>query len=150
MRQEAPRRLCGVVLAERIASQRDESVLVVERRNHIAGNAFDCFNDDGILIHRYKPHIFHANAKPIFDYLSQFTPWRSYVHRLLGMLDGKLVPIPINLDTVNLHYGHSLTSENLAEWFAAFRYYNMAQIVGQALATFRQIAQDLPARKAAV
>jgi UDP-galactopyranose mutase len=109
----------GSVLAERIASQRDESVLIVDRRNHIAGNAYDCYNEDGLLIHRYGPHIFHTNAKAIFDYLSQFTKWRPYEHRVLGMVDGKLVPIPINLDTVNKLYALSLTSDELTGWFQA-------------------------------
>ncbi|MER8456790.1 UDP-galactopyranose mutase [Mesorhizobium sp. M0976] len=111
----------GSVLAERIASQRQESVLIVDRRNHIGGNAYDCYDEAGILIHRYGPHIFHTNAQSIVDYLSQFTEWRSYEHRVLSLVDGKLLPIPINLDTINRLYGLKLTSEQLQEFFASRR-----------------------------
>ena len=107
----------GSVLAERIASQRKESVIIVDRRPHIAGNAFDAYNDDGLLIHKYGPHIFHTNAESIFSYLSQFTTWRPYEHRVLAHVDDKLLPIPINLDTVNNLYGLSLDSEGLEAFF---------------------------------
>lgn len=108
----------GAVLAERFASQRGERVLVVDRRSHVAGNAHDHFNEAGILVHRYGPHIFHTNSQAIFDYLSKFTQWRPYEHRVLGQVDGMLVPIPINLDTINRLYGLELTSEQLVKWFA--------------------------------
>lgn len=108
----------GAVLAERLASQRGEKVLVVDRRGHIAGNAYDRLNADGLLIHEYGPHIFHTNSQQILDYLSQFTEWRPYEHRVLGHVDDMLVPIPINLDTVNKLYGLNLTSEELTDWFA--------------------------------
>jgi UDP-galactopyranose mutase len=85
-------------------------VLVVEKRPHIGGNAYDRFNDDGILIHPYGPHIFHTNSADIFEYLSQFTQWRPYQHRVLASVDGQLVPMPINLDTINQLYGLNLTS----------------------------------------
>src|SRR3954452_5727129 len=88
----------GSVLAERLASQRDEKVLLIDRRAHIGGNAYDCYNEDGLLIHQYGPHIFHTNAQSIFDYLSQFTAWRPYEHRVLAHVDNRLVPVPINLD----------------------------------------------------
>lgn len=109
----------GSVLAERLASQRGESVLVVDRRNHIAGNAHDRYNEAGLLVHQYGPHIFHTNSQQILDYLSKFTSWRPYEHRVLGAVDGMLVPIPINLDTVNKLYSLNLTPAKLAEWFAA-------------------------------
>src|SRR3954470_5613172 len=108
----------GSVLAERLASQRGERVLVVDRREHVGGNAFDCFDSAGLLIHRYGPHIFHTHAAPIVDYLSQFTAWRPYEHRVLASVDGQLVPIPINLDTVNRLYGLSLTAFELEAFFA--------------------------------
>jgi UDP-galactopyranose mutase len=108
----------GSVLAERLASERGERVLVVDRRDHIGGNAFDRYDEAGILMHQYGPHIFHTNSKAIFDHLSQFTEWRFYEHRVLGQVDGKLVPIPINLDTVNTLYDLNLTSEELEGWFA--------------------------------
>ncbi|RWO00140.1 MAG: UDP-galactopyranose mutase, partial [Mesorhizobium sp.] len=111
----------GSVLAERIASQRQESVLLIDRRNHIGGNAYDCYDEAGILVHRYGPHIFHTNARSIIDYLSQFTEWRPYEHRVLSSVDGKLLPIPINLDTINRLYDLELTPEQLEEFFASRR-----------------------------
>jgi UDP-galactopyranose mutase len=109
----------GAVMAERIARVRGEKVLLIDRRPHIAGNAYDHPDAAGILIHKYGPHIFHTNAEAIFDYLSVFTQWRPYEHRVLARVDGMLVPIPINLDTVNRLYGLSLTSEELEGWFAS-------------------------------
>jgi UDP-galactopyranose mutase len=108
----------GSVLAERLASERNERVLLIDRRPHIGGNAYDCYDDEGLLIHQYGPHIFHTNSKQIFDYLSRFTEWRFYEHRVLAEVDGMQVPIPINLDTVNKLYGLNLTSEQLQDWFA--------------------------------
>ncbi|MDW9476091.1 UDP-galactopyranose mutase [Sinorhizobium meliloti] len=109
----------GSVLAERFASVRNERVLLLDRRSHVGGNAYDRYNDDGIIVHQYGPHIFHTNSKQIFDYLSLFTEWRPYAHKVLAEVDGMLVPIPINLDTVNMLYGLNLNSEQLAEWFKA-------------------------------
>ena len=109
----------GSVLAERLASQRGERVLIIDRRPHIGGNAYDRYDEAGLLIHQYGPHIFHTNAKQIFDHLSQFTEWRPYEHRVLAEVDGLLLPIPINLDTVNTLYRLNLTSEELEGWFAA-------------------------------
>jgi len=109
----------GSVLAERIASQRGERVLIIDKRPHISGNAYDRYDDAGLLIHQYGPHIFHTNSKAVMDYLSQFTRWRPYEHRVLADVDGMLLPIPINLDTVNKLFGLNLDSDGLAEWFAA-------------------------------
>jgi UDP-galactopyranose mutase len=109
----------GAVLAERLANERGDRVLVIDRRPHIAGNAFDHLDDAGLLIHRYGPHIFHTNSQAVFDYLSRFTAWRPYEHRVLGQVDGQLVPIPINLDTINRLYGLDLSSDELEGWFAA-------------------------------
>jgi UDP-galactopyranose mutase len=108
----------GSVLAERLANVRNERVIVIDRRPHIAGNAYDRYDEAGILMHQYGPHIFHTNSKQIFDHLSQFTEWRFYEHRVLGEVDGMHVPIPINLDTVNKLYSLDLTSEDLEGWFA--------------------------------
>jgi UDP-galactopyranose mutase len=93
--------------------------LICDRRNHIAGNAYDQYNEDGILVHKYGPHIFHTNSADVFEYLSQFTNWRNYEHRVLAEVDGKLVPIPINLDTVNKLYNLSLTEDSIEDFFAA-------------------------------
>lgn len=109
----------GSVLAERIASQLNERVLVIDRRHHIGGNAYDRHDDAGVLIHQYGPHIFHTNAQSIVDYLSQFTQWRPYEHRVLGVVDGKLVPIPINLTTINALYGLDLSEEQAAQFLQA-------------------------------
>jgi len=109
----------GSVLAERLAADAGKRVLVVDKRPHIGGNAFDEYDDAGLLVHRYGPHIFHTNSKEVFDYLSRFTEWRPYEHRVLGSVDGQLVPIPINLDTVNRLYGLKLTSFELEAFFAS-------------------------------
>lgn len=90
----------GCVLAERIATQLGETVLLVDQRDHIAGNAYDCYDEHGILMHRYGPHIFHTNAQHIWDYLGQFTHWRSYYHQVLGVIDGQQVPIPFNFNSL--------------------------------------------------
>ncbi len=107
----------GSVLAERLATQLGKKVLVIDKRNHIAGNAYDHYNDEGVLVHRYGPHIFHTNSRKVFDYLSHFTEWRPYEHRVKASVDGRLVPLPINLDTVNELYGLSLTQGELEAFF---------------------------------
>jgi UDP-galactopyranose mutase len=109
----------GSVIAERLARGLDKKVLVVDRRNHIGGNAYDCHDRHGILIHKYGPHIFHTNSADIFDYLSRFTEWRQYQHRVLACVDGRLVPIPINLDTLGELYGLKLTPDGMREFLAA-------------------------------
>lgn len=111
----------GSVLAERLANGSGKRVLICDKRPHIGGNAYDFYNDDGILIHSYGPHIFHTNSAEVFDYLSRFTEWREYQHRVLASVDGMLVPIPINLDTINKLYGLSLTSFELKEFFGKVR-----------------------------
>ncbi|QIL75929.1 UDP-galactopyranose mutase [Hymenobacter sp. HDW8] len=112
----------GSVLAERLATRSNKKVLIIDKRSHIAGNAYDHYNEDGVLVHKYGPHIFHTNSKDVFEYLSNFTDWRPYEHRVLASVDGQLVPMPINLDTINKLYGLSLNSfeveqflESLAE-----------------------------------
>jgi len=92
----------GAVLAERIASELGKRVLVIDRRGHIAGNAYDHCDDHGLLIHKYGPHIFHTASTKVWDYLSRFTQWRPYEHRVLGKIDGRLAPIPFNLNSLDL------------------------------------------------
>src|SRR5438067_3758699 len=111
----------GSVLAERLASQAGKRVLIIDRRNHVGGNAYDHYNDDGILVHKYGPHIFHTNSERVFQYLSRFTEWRSYEHRVLAHVDGQLLPIPINRTTVNRLYGLNLQTEAECEAFLAAR-----------------------------
>ena len=111
--------LAGGVLAERLASQWNKKVLIIDKRNHIGGNTFDFYNNDGILVHKYGPHIFHTNSKEVFNYLGQFTEWRPYEHRVLASVDGMLVPIPINLNTINQLYGLQLNSEQVDAFLAS-------------------------------
>jgi UDP-galactopyranose mutase len=108
----------GSTLAERLASQAGKKILIIDKRPHIAGNAYDRHDDAGIMIHQYGPHIFHTNSKQVFDYLSKFTKWRQYQHRVLACVDGQLLPIPINLDTINKLYGLNLTSMDVEQFFA--------------------------------
>lgn len=108
----------GAVMAERIASVRGETVLVVDKRDHIAGNAHDRLNADGIMFHQYGPHIFHTNSSAISDYLSRFTEWRPYEHRVLASVDGQLVPVPINRTTINALYGLDLDEAGVAAFLA--------------------------------
>ena len=107
----------GSVLAERLARGSNKKVLLCDKRPHIGGNAYDHYNEDGILVHKYGPHIFHTNSRDVFEYLSRFTAWRPYQHRVRASVDGQIVPIPINLDTINTLYGLNLTSFEVADFF---------------------------------
>jgi len=109
----------GSVLAERLATISNKKVLLIDKRNHIAGNAYDHYDQSGILVHKYGPHIFHTNSKEVFNYLSNFTEWRNYQHRVLASLDGQMVPMPINLTTINSLYGLNLSSDELTSFFEA-------------------------------
>ncbi len=95
----------GSVIAERIATQLGRKVLVIDRRNHIGGNAFDFRDSHGILVHKYGPHIFHTNSRMVWDYISQFTEWIPYEHRVLAEVDDKLVPVPFNLTSLRILFG---------------------------------------------
>ncbi|CCD91848.1 putative UDP-galactopyranose mutase [Bradyrhizobium sp. ORS 375] len=107
----------GSVLAERLATQLKQTVLIIDRRPHIGGNAYDCYDAAGVLMHRYGPHIFHTNSSEIFQYLSNFTEWRSYEHRVRASVKGQQLPIPINRTTLNRLYGLQLSTEEEAEAF---------------------------------
>jgi UDP-galactopyranose mutase len=107
----------GSVLAERLARGSNKKVILCDKRSHIGGNAYDHYNEAGILVHKYGPHIFHTNSREVFEYLSRFTQWRPYQHRVRASVDGQIVPIPINLDTINTLYGLGLTSFEVAEFF---------------------------------
>ena len=106
----------GSVISERLARVAGKTVLLVDRRPHIGGNAFDHYNEHGILVHRYGPHIFHTNSREVFEYLSQFTGWRPYEHHVLASVDGQLLPMPINLDTLNRLYGLNMNSFEAAKF----------------------------------
>src|SRR5215207_3831495 len=109
----------GAVLAERLASQANKKVLIVDKRNHVGGNAYDSYDEAGVLIHKYGPHIFHTNSADIVEYLKRFTAWRPYQHRVLACVDGQLLPIPINLDTINRLYGTQLTSLEVTRFLSS-------------------------------
>jgi UDP-galactopyranose mutase len=111
----------GSVLAERLTNDLDQRVLVIDRRPHIAGNAFDHTDEHGVLVHRYGAHIFHTNADVVVDYLSRFTDWRPYEHRVLARIGEQLLPIPINRTTINRLYGLDLRTEADVEAFYASR-----------------------------
>ena len=118
----------GSVIAERLASQHDARVLVVDRRPHVGGNAYDHLDEAGVLIHQYGPHIFHTNSDEIVDYLSQFTEWRPYEHKVLAEVRGQLVPIPINRTTLNLLFGLDLKTDEEAAAYLASRAEPVAEI----------------------
>ncbi|MDB5696356.1 MAG: UDP-galactopyranose mutase [Sphingomonas bacterium] len=118
----------GSVLAERLASQSGQRVLLIDRRDHVAGNAYDEQDAAGILIHRYGPHIFHTNSQDVWDYLSRFTKWRPYEHRVLASVRDRLLPIPINRTTLNGLYGLDLKDDAQAAAFLAARAEQVADI----------------------
>ncbi|HVF70949.1 MAG TPA: UDP-galactopyranose mutase [Chthoniobacterales bacterium] len=109
----------GSVLAERLARGLGKRVLICDRRSHIGGNAYDEYDAAGVLVHRYGPHIFHTNSADVFNYLSRFTDWRGYEHRVLASVDGQLLPMPINLDTINRLYGLNLDSKGVEQFLAS-------------------------------
>ena len=128
----------GSVIAERLASQLEAKVLVIDKRNHVGGNAYDRYDEAGLLIHPYGPHIFHTNSARIFQYLSQFIAWRPYEHRVLSHVDGRLLPIPINRTTLNDLYSVNLSTEQEVERFLASQELSPArQAVAQTLERLR-------------
>jgi UDP-galactopyranose mutase len=118
----------GSVLAERLASQHGARILLIDRRPHIGGNAYDEKNAAGILYHKYGPHIFHTNREQVVEYLSQFTEWRPYEHRVLARVRDQLVPIPINRTTLNRLFGLDLASDDQAADYLASRAEPVADI----------------------
>ena len=109
----------GSVLAERLASQCGMDVLVVERREHVGGNAYDEYNEHGVLVPRFGGHLFHTNAEKVVDHLSRFTEWRPYEHRVRTMVNGRSLPLPLNRDTINGFFSLELKSEAEVEAFLA-------------------------------
>lgn len=92
--------LTGAVIAERLATQKNKKVLVIDKRDHIAGNIFDYVDENGVMVHKYGPHAFHTNNKVVWDYLSQFTKWHLYNHRVKVIIEGIEATLPFNLDTI--------------------------------------------------
>lgn len=133
----------GAVMAERLARDAGKRVLVIDRRDHIAGNAFDHLDAAGILIHRYGPHIFHTNSQEVFDYLSGFTDWRPYEHRVLAQVGAQRVPVPVNRTTLNALYGLSLSSDEEAEAFYAREAESLPEIRTSEDVVVAQVGRDL-------
>jgi UDP-galactopyranose mutase len=133
----------GAVMAERLAADGGKRVLVVDRRPHVAGNAYDRLDDAGILIHQYGPHIFHTNSPEIFEYLSRFTEWRPYEHRVQASVGEQLVPIPINRTTLNALYGLDMQSDEEVAAFLSARAEPVEPIRTSADVVVSQVGQEL-------
>ncbi|MCK9424624.1 MAG: UDP-galactopyranose mutase [Ignavibacteriaceae bacterium] len=133
----------GSVMAERLASQFDKKILLVEKRNHIGGNAFDEYDEYGILVHKYGPHIFHTNSKEVFDYLSQFTEWRFYEHKVLANYQGDLFPIPINRTTINKFFDLHLTTEGEVKNFLSTKIEKRFPILNSEDIIINQVGREL-------
>ncbi|MDR0529398.1 MAG: FAD-dependent oxidoreductase, partial [Zoogloeaceae bacterium] len=112
---------CAGVTVARALAEAGCSVRVIEKRAHIAGNAYDETDAHGVLIHRYGPHIFHTKDKRVFDFLSRFTEWRPYEHRVRSVVNGVAYPFPINCDTLNRLYGWNLDEAGAESFFARVR-----------------------------
>jgi len=133
----------GSIVAERIAAQCDGRVLVVDRRDHVAGNAYDYRDEHGVLVHRYGPHIFHTNAKDVVAYLDRFTGWRPYEHRVVARVGDQLLPMPINRDTVNRLYGLDLRTDEAVEAFYAERAEPVDYVRNSEQAVVAKVGRDL-------
>ena len=113
--------IAGSIMARRLAEEKNQQVLIVEKRSYIGGYCNDYRNEDGLLIHRHGPHIFRTDSMQVWTFLSRFTAWQDYQHKVLSCVGGHLYPMPINLDTVNQFLGASYTSETVDEYFATHR-----------------------------
>jgi len=111
--------ISGAVLAERYANVLNKKVLIIEKREHIGGNCYDFYNQDGLLVPKYGPHFFHTSFEDVWEYVSRFTEWHPYEHRVLSCVDGRLVPIPVNIKTVNQLFNLNIQSEmEMKKWLA--------------------------------
>lgn len=109
----------GSIMAERLASQAGLDVLVIDRREHVAGNAYDEYNEHGVLVPRFGGHLFHTNSEKVVEYLSEFTEWRPYEHRVRAVVNGRTLPLPVGRDTINGFFDLSLETEDEVEAFLA-------------------------------
>lgn len=109
----------GGVVARELA-ERGEKVKIIEKRNHIGGNCYDEYDEFGVLVHKYGPHIFHTNKKEVYDYLSRFTKWYDYQHEVVGNVYGKIIPIPFNLNTLNIVFGEEKGNQLKQELIEAY------------------------------
>ncbi len=114
---------CGLsgATCARLLAEKGKRILMVEKRSHIGGNVYDCYNEDGILVHMYGPHIFHTKEKLVWEFLSKYTKWRLYQHRVLAYVDGMYLPMPINLDTINMLYGTGYDHKTIKDFFDRVR-----------------------------
>ena len=110
----------GAVCAREIA-EAGLRVLLIDKKSHIGGNAYDTYDAHGARIHPYGPHLFHTNVESIWHWLSRFTGWRPYEHRVLAFVDGQLLPFPINRSTINRLYGHDLDEVGVAAFLERIR-----------------------------
>jgi UDP-galactopyranose mutase len=111
----------GLTIAERLTTQQGKTCLIVEKRDHLGGNAYDKYDEAGVLIHTYGPHYFRTNAPRIVDYLSQFTEWHPVEYKILSYTDGRYWNFPINLNTFEQFLGRPSTSEEMEAWIADHR-----------------------------
>ncbi len=133
----------GSVLAERLAADGKKRVLICDRRPHIGGNAYDHYDEAGILVHKYGPHIFHTNSEDVFAYLSRFTAWRPYEHRVLAQVGNLRLPIPINRTTLNNLYGLALQNDEAVAQFLADRAMSCDPVVTSRDVVLSQVGPDL-------
>ncbi len=114
--------IAGAVAARELAEKGNCRVLVLEQRDHIGGNCYDKADDYGVLIHTYGPHIFHTNDEGVYEYLSRFTEWYMYPqgHQVVAKVDGSLIPVPFNLNTLHLVYGEQKAQELEKKLIAAY------------------------------
>jgi len=119
----------GSVIAERIANILNRKVLVIEKRSHIGGNCYDYKDENNILVHKYGPHLFHTDSQDVFDYLSNFTEWHIYQHKVLAFIDGKKVPIPFNLNTLFEVFPRSLAEKLESKLTTKFQYNSKVPIL---------------------
>lgn len=109
--------ISGATLAERYATKKNFKVLVIEKRDHVGGNCYDYYNEDGILVSKYGAHLFHTNYEDVWSYVQQFSEWYPYNHKVLSYVDGHLVPVPVNITTVNKLFGLNIkTEKEMAKW----------------------------------
>lgn len=109
--------ISGATIAERYARMLNKKVLVIEKRDHIGGNCYDFYDKAGILVSKYGAHLFHTNDESVWKYLQMFSNWRPYIHTVLSSVDGKLVPIPVNIKTVNLLFDLNIqTEDEMKKW----------------------------------
>jgi UDP-galactopyranose mutase len=102
--------LSGAIAARKIAEDFNEPVIVIDAKGHIGGNLYD-YREDGIMVHKYGPHIFHTRDKRVWDFMSRFTKWRPYQHHVQGLVDGKFIPVPFNLNSLRMVFPNALADK---------------------------------------